>query len=334
MQKKILILPLLLLAGLFLFGCTNQSLNTLTINVVDEAGVPIDGATVNVYTNYTLSSNINQLGESLRWANLSGNLDAGQKTGADGTVSFTLPQSKYAINAYKNNYFYNGAEVMLTSSQTIKIVLIKNKVLSEKLDNDYYDVTQSTAYAEKEQRWNFNPEIKLFKDTGEDDEQYFIDNQRALTLCEITSNSITVSGEGHCNFLISTVVQGKGDLDFTADNGTDLMETTVTVIDIVATGSTSGYAKINLQNSDSNELVELNTNGGSFGVRGAGAYAGKSLYLGLTAISSDGSSGKFTLRESGNFQYLPNGVDTGSQRLELGINEKGLYSIRIVRTDQ
>jgi hypothetical protein len=222
MQKKFLIaIPALLIAAVLLAGCDYfPGLQTATLNVqvLDAAtNQPIQGANVNVYTNYSFSlSNLN------KWRNISGQVQGSQNTNENGKTSFNLPTlssgTTYAVSVYKNNYWANGQEIELTGDKTITIKAypVRTETLTENNGAGEYQVRQSLIQTEKILvEFQFLPDIKFaagktdYNKARDGGNQYFMSGGTRIDILSITNNSITIVQAGGSQNTPTTLTDGQ-----------------------------------------------------------------------------------------------------------------------------
>ena len=192
-NKKLLFL-IALGAIVFVSGCLSSNNYNLTILTVDNYGNPIGNVDITLYSRYELSSF-----DGIKWSTISGSIDSKIETDKDGKATIQLSKNKYAISAWKSDYSFNGDEVLLDGDKEIQIKLypIQRVTLKEKLDGETYEVQQTLFMSEDAIEWYFNPEIKFFEDTGEDDDVYMVGGYGniKMPIKQIAKGSFTIINE-------------------------------------------------------------------------------------------------------------------------------------------
>jgi len=173
-MKSKIILTTIIIVAIFFSGCTN-TMHTLTVNVVDPSGNPIEGADVDVYANYSLSAF-----DTITWRNINGTIQSSTETNQEGIVALQMPQAKYAVNVWANGYNYNGTEVLLDGDRSVTISL--SEEFEEFEDTYTLNISQGgTNYSVTEElriimdgtdlelfSVSFSPEIEFFEKSGSD----------------------------------------------------------------------------------------------------------------------------------------------------------------------
>ncbi len=122
-MKNILLVVLIGFA-ILLAGCGSiPQGGNVTVYVTDDQGNPVDGASVNAYTNYYFNS---QFGD--KWQSLSGSIASSVTTNAKGIATLQLLPSKYAFQVYKDNANGTIEQEIITGQNTVNITIKKPTV--------------------------------------------------------------------------------------------------------------------------------------------------------------------------------------------------------------
>lgn len=103
---------------IFLSGCNQDPTVQVTVYVQDEQGKPVEGATVNAYTNYNLGT-----GTDSKFTSITGNLEASTRTDKEGRARMQLLPGNYAFRAQKEGANGVTEKLVIAGSDAVSITM-------------------------------------------------------------------------------------------------------------------------------------------------------------------------------------------------------------------
>ncbi len=128
MKSEIAILSFLLFA-VFLPGCINDPTVPVEIQVIDEKGAPVDGASVSALSNYSFET-----GAQDKWTKVKGTIEATAKTGKGGKTTMQVLPGNYAFKGETQD-LAGGEEKSVLAHTIVLIRLVKRPQNSGALES-------------------------------------------------------------------------------------------------------------------------------------------------------------------------------------------------------
>ncbi len=114
-----------LLFAVFLSGCNNDPTVPVDVQVVNELGNPVDGASVTAYSNYSLGTRTND-----KWAGIKGAIEATATTNKEGRAIMQILPGQYAFQAIKNGLAGGGEKLVISGKNQVHVTI------TEKISRD------------------------------------------------------------------------------------------------------------------------------------------------------------------------------------------------------